>query len=86
MMDLANGTQALVAPSIAQKLGCKVLTLNGNIDGNFPGRGSEPTPSNLSTLTSLVKSTNADLGVALPMVTRESKYILRREWTDHLGR
>lgn len=64
VMDLGNGTQALVAPSIAQKLGCKVLTLNGNIDGNFPGRGSEPTPSNLSTLTSLVKSTNADLGVA----------------------
>jgi phosphomannomutase / phosphoglucomutase len=64
VMDTGNGTQSLVAPIIAQKLGCKVLTLNGNIDGNFPGRGSEPTPLNLSTLTSLVKSTNADLGVA----------------------
>jgi phosphomannomutase / phosphoglucomutase len=64
VMDIGNGTQALVAPIIAQKLGCKVLTLNANIDGNFPGRGSEPTPTNLSTLTSLVKSTNADFGVA----------------------
>jgi phosphomannomutase/phosphoglucomutase len=64
VMDLGNGTQALVAPLIAQKLGCNVLTVNGNIDGNFPGRGSEPTISNLSTLTSLVKSTNADFGVA----------------------
>lgn len=64
VMDLGNGTQALVAPLVAQKLGCKVLSVNGNIDGNFPGRGSEPTASNLSTLTSLVKSTNADFGVA----------------------
>jgi phosphomannomutase / phosphoglucomutase len=64
VMDIGNGTQALVAPIMAQKLGCKVLTVNGNIDGNFPGRGSEPTPTNLSTLTSLVKSTNADFGVA----------------------
>lgn len=64
VMDIGNGTQALVAPIIAQKLGCKVLTVNGNIDGNFPGRGSEPTLTNLGTLTSLVRSTNADFGVA----------------------
>jgi phosphomannomutase / phosphoglucomutase len=64
VMDIGNGTQALVAPIIAQKLGCKVLTVNGNIDGNFPGRGSEPTLTNLNTLTSLVISTNADFGVA----------------------
>jgi phosphomannomutase/phosphoglucomutase len=64
VMDIGNGTQALVAPIMAQKLGCRVLTVNGNIDGNFPGRGPEPTTSNLSTLTSLVKSTNADFGVA----------------------
>ena len=64
VMDLGNGTQALAAPIMAQKLGCKVLTVNGNIDGNFPGRGSEPTLTNLSTLTSLVRSTNADFGVA----------------------
>ena len=63
-MDIGNGTQALAAPLMAQKLGCKVLTVNGNIDGTFPGRGSEPTISNLGTLTSLVKSTNADFGVA----------------------
>jgi phosphomannomutase/phosphoglucomutase len=64
VMDIGNGTQALAAPIMAQKLGCKVLTVNGNIDGTFPGRGSEPTTSNLNTLTSLVKSTNADFGVA----------------------
>lgn len=64
VMDMGNGTQALVAPFLAQKLGCRVITLNGNIDGNFPGRGSEPTPANLGTLTSLVKSTNSDFGVA----------------------
>jgi phosphomannomutase/phosphoglucomutase len=64
VMDIGNGTQALVAPILAEKLGCKVITVNGNIDGSFPGRGSEPTPTNLGTLSSLVRSTNADFGVA----------------------
>lgn len=64
VMDIGNGTQALLAPTLAEKLGCKIITVNGNIDGNFPGRGSEPTPTNLDTLTSLVRSTNADFGVA----------------------
>jgi phosphomannomutase / phosphoglucomutase len=64
VMDLGNGTQALVSPLLAQRLGCRVLTLNGTVDGHFPGRGSEPTPNNLTTLAALVKSNNADLGVA----------------------
>ena len=38
-MDLGNGVQALVAPILAKRLGCSVITLNGTIDGNFPGRG-----------------------------------------------
>jgi phosphomannomutase/phosphoglucomutase len=64
VMDAGNGTQALVAPILAQRLGCRVLTLNGNVDGHFPGRGSEPTLNNLESLSALVRSTNADLGVA----------------------
>ncbi|MFZ0656683.1 MAG: phosphoglucosamine mutase, partial [Nitrososphaeraceae archaeon] len=36
-MDLGNGVQALVAPILAKRLGCTVITLNGTVDGNFPG-------------------------------------------------
>src|SRR5919198_1461431 len=42
-IDVGNGAQATVAPLILRRLGCRVITINGNIDGNFPGRGPEPT-------------------------------------------
>jgi phosphomannomutase / phosphoglucomutase len=63
-MDLGNGVQALVAPILAKRLGCTVITLNGTVDGNFPGRGSEPTPFNLNTLCNISKETNSDIGAA----------------------
>jgi phosphomannomutase/phosphoglucomutase len=34
------------------------------IDGDFPGRGSEPTPQNLDELSKLVVDTNSDFGIA----------------------
>lgn len=64
VMDTGNGAQAVVAPLVAKKLGCKVIVINGQIDGNFPGRGSEPTPDNLEFLSETVKSSRADFGVA----------------------
>lgn len=63
-MDAGNGVQALVAPLTARKLGCKVTVINGEIDGNFPGRGSEPTMDNLGQLAEAVRSGRADFGVA----------------------
>lgn len=63
-MDLGNGVQALVAPLIAKKLGCEIVTVNGTVDGNFPGRGSEPTPSNLSLMSSVATETESDIGAA----------------------
>src|ERR671934_285268 len=63
-VDTGNGAQAVVAPILMKKLGCKVITINGNIDGDFPGRGSEPTPENLEVLSSMAKVTKADFGVA----------------------
>jgi phosphomannomutase/phosphoglucomutase len=64
VMDTGNGAQAVVAPLVAKKLGCKVIVINGQIDGDFPSRGSEPTPDNLELLSETVKSTMADFGVA----------------------
>ena len=64
VVDTGNGVQAVVAPILMKQLGCKVITINGNIDGDFPGRGSEPTPENLGILSSMAKVTKADFGVA----------------------
>jgi phosphomannomutase / phosphoglucomutase len=63
-MDTGNGAQALVAPLVAKRLGCKVIVVNGQIDCEFPARGSEPTPDNLGVLAETVRSAGADFGVA----------------------
>ena len=63
-LDLGNGVQATVAPFLAERLGCKIVTLNGTIDGKFPARGPEPTMDNLQKLSSIVKGSKSDLGVA----------------------
>ena len=63
-VDLGNGAQAITAIRLCQELGCQVFTINEKIDGDFPGRGSEPTPQNLSELTSLVKNEKTDVGIA----------------------
>ncbi len=64
VLDVGNGAQAVAAPYLCQRLGCRVITINGNADGNFPGRGPEPSPQVLSDLSRAVRSYNADLGVA----------------------
>ena len=63
-LDLGNGTQAVTAIKLCKELGCNVYSINENIDGDFPGRGSEPTPENLQSLSDLVLSTNSDIGIA----------------------
>jgi len=64
VLDLGNGAQAVSAPDFCEMLHCEVLLVNHNIDGNFPGRGSEPTPQNLSELSKTVIENNADFGIA----------------------
>lgn len=64
VLDLGNGVQAVTSPKLMEALGCKVITINSEIDGSFPGRGSEPTLDNLALLSKTVKENSADLGVA----------------------
>ena len=64
VLDLGNGAQAVSAPNFCEILGCETFLVNPNIDGTFPGRGSEPTPQNLSKLSKTVKENNADVGIA----------------------
>ena len=64
VLDMGNGAQAITAKTLCENLGCKTFEINGKIDGDFPGRGSEPTPENLSELSSAIKTHSANLGVA----------------------
>lgn len=64
VLDLGNGAQAVSAPDFCKMLQCETFLINQNIDGKFPGRGSEPTPQNLSELSKIVIDNNADVGIA----------------------
>ena len=64
VLDLGNGAQAVATPKFCQMMQCKTFLINETIDGNFPGRGSEPTPQNLSDLSKTVLENNADVGIA----------------------
>ncbi len=64
VLDCGNGTASLIAPKIFKELGCRVTTLNSQIDGSFPGRNSEPTQQNLQELMKAVVALKADVGIA----------------------
>ena len=64
VLDLGNGAQTVSAPNLCELLNCKTILINDSLDGNFPGRGSEPTPENLSELSKTVLENNADFGIA----------------------
>jgi phosphomannomutase/phosphoglucomutase len=64
VVDAANSVGGITAPPLLRELGCKITSINANIDGTFPGRLPEPRPENLSDLASIVKAIGADIGVA----------------------
>ena len=64
VLDCANGASFCSAPLLLSRLGVRAITLNANPQGDFPGHPSEPTEDNLRDLISLVRSANADLGIA----------------------
>jgi len=64
VIDSANSVGSLVTPQLMRDLGCKVVSLNSQLDGSFPGRSPEPTPENVAELRKTVKSVGADLGIA----------------------
>ncbi len=64
IIDCANGPTSKTTPSLLEKLGCEVATINSDLDGKSPSRPPEPTEENIQDLIGLVKTTNADLGIA----------------------
>ncbi|MFB6281370.1 MAG: phosphomannomutase [Haloferacaceae archaeon] len=63
-LDCGTGTAALAAPEVLRTLGARVVTLNAQIDGHFPGRASKPTPDSLSDFRAFVAEDDAALGIA----------------------
>ena len=65
VVDCGNAVPAVIAPRLFERLGCDVLPLYCEIDGNFPNHHPDPTiPQNLQSLAECVISHEADLGIA----------------------
>jgi phosphomannomutase len=63
-LDCVRGAGATVMPLLLERLGCEVVAINMEPDGRFP-REPEPVPENLGELERLVKSSGADIGLAV---------------------
>ncbi|MES3161922.1 MAG: phosphoglucosamine mutase [Halorubrum sp.] len=63
-VDPGHGAASVSSPQVYRELGCAVRTVNATPDGHFPGRESEPVPENLTALSRLVATTDADVGIA----------------------
>jgi phosphomannomutase/phosphoglucomutase len=63
-LDPGHGAGSLTSPEFFRRLGCRVFTVHAQPDGIFPGRDPEPVPGNLRDLGRLVRTTDADLGIA----------------------
>ncbi len=65
VVDCGNGVAGVVAPTLFMTLGCDVVELYCEVDGNFPHHPPDPSqPENLADLIKTVKRERADLGVA----------------------
>jgi phosphomannomutase/phosphoglucomutase len=62
--DPGSGPACLTTPRILTEMGCRVITINGIMDGNFPGRLPEPSEDGLKNCAALVRSSGAAFGVA----------------------
>ena len=65
VVDPGHGAQCNVMPLVLRELGYEVITINSQPDGYFPGRNPEPTEKTMDNLIKVMKSLNADFGVAL---------------------
>ena len=65
VVDCGNGAAGCVAPELFKRLGCNVINLFSEVDGNFPNHHPDPGKiANLQDLIKAVKDEKADLGLA----------------------
>lgn len=88
VLDAGNGVAGSIAPDLIEELGCEVIPLYCDVDGNFPNHHPDPSrPENLQDLMAAVKEHDADIGLAfdgdgdrIGVVTNTGKII----WPDRL--
>ncbi len=65
VVDCGNGVAGASAPAIFRALGCEVIELFSEVDGNFPNHHPDPSkPENLRDLIAALQSSDAELGLA----------------------
>ncbi|MFW9851936.1 MAG: phosphoglucosamine mutase [Candidatus Thorarchaeota archaeon] len=64
VVDSGNAVGALTTPLVLKNLGIRVLSINGNLDGHFPGRGVEPIPKKLTLMGRTALQVKADFSIA----------------------
>ena len=65
VIDCGNGVAGVIAPRLIEALGCSVIPLYCEVDGNFPNHHPDPGKlENLQDLIAKVKEEGADLGLA----------------------
>ena len=83
VVDSGNGIAGASAPGIFRALGCEVIELFSEVDGDFPNHHPDPSkPENLQDLIRVLKETDAELGLAfdgdgdrLGLVTKDGNNI-----------
>jgi phosphomannomutase len=83
VVDSGNGIPGASAPGILRDLGCEVIELYSEVDGNFPNHHPDPSkPDNLKDVIAAVEAHGADLGLAfdgdgdrLGLITRDGQNI-----------
>ncbi len=83
VIDCGNGVAGATAPGIFRALGCEVVELFSEVDGNFPNHHPDPSkPENLRDLIEALEATDAELGLAfdgdgdrLGIVTKDGQNI-----------
>jgi len=64
-IDCGNGVAGAIAPRLFRALGCEVIELFCEVDGNFPNHHPDPAhPENLQDLVRCLRETDAELGFA----------------------
>lgn len=64
VVDAVNSTGAVAVPALLQALGCRIIVINGEINGQF-AHNPEPLPEHLTQLAEAVRYHQADLGIAV---------------------
>ncbi len=83
VVDCGNGAPGAFAPDLFRGMGCDVIELFCEVDGNFPNHHPDPAqPKNLQDVIHTLKETDAELGLAfdgdgdrLGVVTKDGEII-----------